>query len=254
MAIIVPAATRGPELDQSTASAASGTYTQYCPRPACFPWYIARSARRTTRSGEESDCEKPTPTVAVTLTAMPVDLYRLLQGLDHPLRDASGLFLVGMHEEDGEFVTPNSADGVRLTLALTVPDRSRETTCDAPQHQVTDIMTERVVDRLEAVEIYEQNGISSRPGFHRDCLELAGKGAAVQQTGQNVVLCLKLELLLQLVTLTGLVECERIPRTSRWRRRSLASTSKYLCTPVAVRSRRSVKWVVPPSRPRRQAH
>ena len=67
---------------------------------------------------------------------------------------------------------------------------------DDPQEMVTTTMTERVVDRLEAVEIEEQHtdGLL-RPGLADECLQRLEHTTSIEQPRQCVVGGLVLELL-----------------------------------------------------------
>ena len=67
---------------------------------------------------------------------------------------------------------------------------------DDPQEVVTTAMTQRVVDRLEAVEIEEQHtdGLL-RSGLADECLQRLEHTTSIQQPGERVVGCLMLELL-----------------------------------------------------------
>ena len=74
---------------------------------------------------------------------------------------------------------------------------------DLPQQFVTDVVTQRVVDRLEAIEIDKQDGkwcVFALTATHRS-RELFDKQAAVRQVGQFVILrkFLKLTIALRLI-------------------------------------------------------
>ena len=98
---------------------------------------------------------------------------------------------VGGVEQHGELVAAEPRRGVRRAhCALHAP-------ADLGEHLVADRMAERVVDRLEVVEIEEQHG--GRPVSARHSgLDPLGEERAVRQPGEDVVERLVAQPLLQI--------------------------------------------------------
>jgi hypothetical protein len=79
-----------------------------------------------------------------------VDHARLLDLAQHLLRRQQGAVDVGCRQHDRELVAAQSGDGVH---AAQQPAHARR---DTLQHVIAGLMSERVVDLLEPVEIQQQ--------------------------------------------------------------------------------------------------
>ena len=100
-------------------------------------------------------------------------------------------------EQHGELVAAEARDGVAGAQRATQPAR------DGDQQLVADVVAERVVDELEAVEVEEQDGDAARPGRARcgaadRLVEAVEEQHAVRQPGQRVVQRVVLQALLGL--------------------------------------------------------
>ena len=117
---------------------------------------------------------------------MRIDLVRARQRLDDPLRqrlDIGGVAGIAYH--DGEFVAAQAAAHRILVHQLC------ETFGDTAQEAVADRVAERVVDRLEPVEIDHHEGAAARPFVrirHRARQRFVDH-QAVGQAGQRVEAC-----------------------------------------------------------------
>ena len=82
----------------------------------------------------------------------PVEVERRLQVRDHPLGGVDGRGDLHVLDQDGELVTTQAGDGVARRA------RVPETLPDGLQERVTGEVAERVVDRLEVVQVEEEHG------------------------------------------------------------------------------------------------
>ena len=113
-----------------------------------------------------------------------VDLIRFGQVLDDRLRDFRHIAAIArVADHDGEFVTPKAA------AHLVLGHQGIQALGDFGQHPVTDQMAERIVDRLEPVEIDHQEGATGTPLFRIPQRRAQGLGEhqAVGERGQGVV-------------------------------------------------------------------
>jgi hypothetical protein len=130
--------------------------------------------------GSEGDTDRP-----ADLHLQPVEGDGLLQRPEHPPADPQHPVLVGgVGDEDGELVTAQACHGAGAGHG------GGEPLGDLHQELVALVVAERVVDRLELVEVEDHDRRSSRASG-RDVVEGGGEPALeigpVGQSGQRVV-------------------------------------------------------------------
>ena len=124
---------------------------------------------------------------------------RLVEHREDPLGDVGGrhAFLAAVLQQDRELVAAEPRGGVRRAQV------AEEPLADVAQDLVAGGVAERVVDRLEVVEVHEEH--RDRPTVAQLAVErvlhTVGEQGAVRQPGQRVVQRLVLELLLELLPL-----------------------------------------------------
>jgi hypothetical protein len=123
-----------------------------------------------------------------------LEVERALERREDPRCNLGGVDAVAaVLEQDRELVPSEASGGVRL------PERVLQALADLAQHPVTGGMTERVVDRLEVVQVHEQDGdrevVARLPLDH--VLDAVLEQRPVRQAGDRVVEGLVLELLLE---------------------------------------------------------
>src|SRR5579862_4110051 len=109
--------------------------------PRCFAAYIARSALRSISSSP--------PPVAIPQLA-PVEHERLADRVEEPSRERLERRLIRDGREDRELVAADARDEVAVAKARADPLRELD------QHTVAGAVAEAVVDRLEVVEVEEE--------------------------------------------------------------------------------------------------
>src|SRR5207249_4486834 len=122
-----------------------------------------------------------------------------VEGLLELTEDAAGdgrrLALVDVLEEEGKFVAAQARRGVPR------PDRAGESLRDLLDEHVARVVTERVVDVLEVVQVEEEDrhlfGVTPLPG--EGVLQAVDVEGAVRQRGQRIVERLAGQLLLELL-------------------------------------------------------
>ncbi len=111
-----------------------------------------------------------------------LDPERRAQRLQQHARGHGGVFVADRRQQDGEFVTAHARH--RIDVAQFAAQARR----DLLQQQVADLVTQRIVDVLEAVEIHQQQG--ERPvvalGLFDRLLQTLMKQRAVWKLGQRV--------------------------------------------------------------------
>ena len=115
---------------------------------------------------------------------------RLRERVEQRLGDDRAAVAVARIEQDGKLVAAEAGRGV------TGPDRALDTAADLGQHLVADSMAERVVDRLEVIEVQEQHDRGAVAATERR-LDLLGEERPVREPGEDVVEGLVAQPLLQ---------------------------------------------------------
>ena len=123
-----------------------------------------------------------------------LQVERSLERREDPRRNLRGVDAVAaVLEQDRELVSTEASGGVGL------PERVLQALADLVEHPVTGGVTERVVDRLEVVQVHEQDGdrevVARLPLDH--VLDAVLEQRPVRQAGDRVVEGLVLELLLE---------------------------------------------------------
>ena len=169
-------------------------YMAYCALPDAFARYIATSAARKEVVGDRPERDSH---ARADEHLAPLDLERLLQGRDDPLRGVDGRCRSGnLLDEDGELVTAEPRDRVAGR------ERVAEPHTDTAQERVPRPMAERVVDALEVVEVEEEDGDlgTCELAAKDECmLDAVREERAVRESGQSVVEGLVTKLLLGFV-------------------------------------------------------
>ena len=171
--------------------------TAWRPLPSALARYIATSASRITSVGRgvgvgERDADRGRHDQLAA-----VEVERVLQRLLDALGDHGRLARVAdVVEQDRELVAAEPGDGVAGPQGRLQPAR------DGDQQPVADVVAERVVDELEAVEVQEQH---RRAGGRAAALrapdrlrQAVQEQHAVGQPGQRVVQGVVLQALLGL--------------------------------------------------------
>ena len=105
-------------------------------------------------------------------------------GIDHPLRQQAGLLrMVQMRDDDGELVATEPHDDIAP------PHRGRQAGRDLAEQVVSGGMAERIVDRLEPIEIETQQRQLTAAGsdLGEPQLEMLMKHRTVGQSGEDVM-------------------------------------------------------------------
>ena len=114
---------------------------------------------------------------------MAADLAGPRDRVDEPLGELLGLLRAGLDRDHGELVAPVAADDV---LA---PQHARQPMGDTLEHRVADLVAEVVVDRLEAIQVQQDQG--ECPAVAARASELALDGApeqpVVAQAGERIL-------------------------------------------------------------------
>ena len=124
------------------------------------------------------------PDAGADVELVMVDVIRLRKRLDHRLGDTRHAALVGrVADHDRELVAAQPA------ALLVLAGRRHEPLRHLRQEPVADLVTERVVDRLESVEIDHQERALALPllGVAHRLAERLGQHQAVREPGQCVV-------------------------------------------------------------------
>ncbi len=138
---------------------------------------------RSGRGGSDSDA-------AVHSRLPAVKCQRPSKRLQKRLRDDLAAVSIGRVEQHGELVAAEARRCVRRA------HRPLDTTTDLGEHVVADRVAERVVDRLEVVEIDEQHRSRTVAACHHR-FDPLGEEGTVRQSGEYVVEGLVAQLLLQ---------------------------------------------------------
>ena len=181
-----------------TRSCMRASKTAWRPLPSAFARYIATSASRITSARRGVGVGERDADRGGDHQLAAVEVERVLQRLLDALGDHGRLAGVAdVVEQDRELVAAEPGDGVAGPQGGLQPARDRD------QQPVADVVAERVVDELEAVEVEEQHrraGGRAR-GAARGriaCVEAVEEQHAVGQPGQRVVERVVLEALLGL--------------------------------------------------------
>jgi hypothetical protein len=114
---------------------------------------------------------------------VPGCVERRIEHLDQPVGESGGLRRPVDRLDDGKFVAAEPRHDVRLARALHQPLRHR------PQQRIADGMTERVVHRLELVEVEaQQREAFAAPRGSERVLQSFAEQYAVRQVGQRVMM------------------------------------------------------------------
>ncbi len=125
-----------------------------------------------------------------------LDIERRAQRVEQPLRGLAGSIASGLLEQHGELIATQARGGVLR------PQRSAHPLRDGQQQLVARRVAQAVVDRLEVVEVEEQDrkGAQWVAPLPRDGVpEPIGEEGPVGEIGERVMECLVLELRLQLL-------------------------------------------------------
>ncbi|EXI74666.1 MAG: hypothetical protein AW07_01594 [Candidatus Accumulibacter sp. SK-11] len=128
---------------------------------------------------------------------------RHLEQLGRHMRGTVG---IGVRQDDDELVTTEPGDRVLVAHGSLQPPRHLQ------QQFVTNPVTQRVIDVLEAVEVEEHQGKRLPPAMRtREVMpDPLGEQAAVRQTGQRVVMGQPLDARLRLLVPSDVDECSEI--------------------------------------------
>ena len=177
-----------------------GSYSATWPLPARLAAYIAMSARENNSSSVGVGWSAGTsamPMLAPIDSCSPPSVNGGRSALDQPGADVDGIAVA--LDQDGEFVAAEPGDGVAG------PDRAAQP-LGHPDHQlVTDRMAEGVVDRLEVVEVDEQQGQrpQAAPVLLQGVGDPIGEQRPVRQPGQLVGERLPLQFQLPVLQMPG---------------------------------------------------
>ena len=155
------------------------------PTPSVFATYIATSAFCSSVSADDAVLREAGDAEAgADAERAVIDDARLLDFLQQLLRGEQRAVEIGERQQDGELVAAEPRDGVGLA------QRRAEPRGDALQHAVAGMMSERVVDLLEAVQIEQQQRErrALAGGDARRLVEAIVQQRAVRQIGQRVVI------------------------------------------------------------------
>ena len=119
----------------------------------------------------------------------PATVLHAVHGVHEPLGGGVRALAVGAGQQHGELVAADAGDDV--VRAQRVPQRRAR----RADHLVADVVAERVVDRLEVVEVDQHHRAGRAVVDHR--AELALEAAPVEQLGERVVVGLVAQLDLQ---------------------------------------------------------
>ena len=153
--------------------------------PACcrLAAYIAMSARRSTDDdSRSSSVTAATPTLTVITTSRSSNFNGAYRRREDLVGDLADVGERGAADEDGELVATEAGEQVA------VDEHGVHTVSEAHQHLVADVVTERVVDVLEVVEVEHQDrrAVESVREGQRG-IDRFVEGDAVEVTGQIVV-------------------------------------------------------------------
>ena len=108
------------------------------------------------------------------------------QGTDDALRHQSGCLLIGqLRQQHGKFVTADAGQRVAVPNAMLEP-LAGDLQCD-----VTHLMTKRVIDRLEAIEVHHEDGKCRAMAARvpHGPMQAIGEQRTVRQAGQRIGVC-----------------------------------------------------------------
>ena len=188
-------------------------------RPPALARYIAVSASRSMSSGRVvARARQRDADADAGEHLVPAHLDRRRQLLVDPLGDAGGVRLaVDVVEQHGELVAAQARERVARPHAALEPARG------ADQQLVAGLVSEAVVDRLEAIEIeveHREQRIAQRaPRAVKQVLEAVEEQRAVREIGERIVERLPLKLLLDLLALGDVARdpegADDVPRRDR---------------------------------------
>ena len=134
------------------ASRIAGTNRSCEPPPRAFAVYIAVSASRSRSAAVSPSSATAMPTLARSATSTPPTASGGTQGDRDPIGDLVGVRGIGdVLEQERELVAAEA--GHRVAGA----DRRAQPLADLLEHAVARLVPEAVVDRLEVVEVHEQD-------------------------------------------------------------------------------------------------
>ena len=153
------------------------------PRPRSLARYIAASASRSIFAGAWASRPTAMPTEAEQKTSPEATANGLLPDLGDALGDLEGLLVgldLGQHDE---LVAAQARHGVRGAHDL------GQARADLDQQLVAGLVAERVVDRLEAVDVEQQHRDAEAEalGAAEGVLDAVEEQRAVGQAGERVV-------------------------------------------------------------------
>ena len=180
-----------------TAACIAGSKTSWRCLPAFLAVYMATSALRSSSSALSTSAVQPStiPRLACAEISCPATVKgRSSSAMTRSATRVTAALSLDVVQEHGELVAAQARREVaRLQRAAQAPG-------DGLQQLVADRMAERVVDRLEVVEVEEEDRVVA-PARGEQLAELVEEQRAVGQAGQRVVVGLVLEAALQLAQL-----------------------------------------------------